>query len=83
MDFLDGGWYRLPDGQRVQARRSETITPVWLFVTEDGQPAYTYADSPDDEVQALTFNPITKHYDVVASSVKLTDFRLVTSEPAL
>ena len=80
MDFLDGRWYVLSDGQRVQARRSPTITPVWLFVTDDGHPAYTYSDMMDDEIQAFTLNPITKRYEAGACAVKLTDFRLVTEE---
>jgi hypothetical protein len=43
MNLQDRGWYLLPDGTRVQARRSRIPPPCWLLVSTDGNtPLYGF-----------------------------------------
>ena len=76
MSLSHGAWYLVPDGRRVQAHRSETITPLWAFVTADGQPAYI--STPEEEILQFVLDPATSEYRTVPCALTFNDFRPIS-----
>jgi hypothetical protein len=71
MQLLDGQWYLLPDGERVQAIESSSHPGSWRLDTPLG-PAYLFSDGA---WKALHYDAAEDAYAVIPCDLTTDDLR--------